>query len=104
MSEDFARRIIIVCISQARSAREIEQETQLPAATVYRHVRQLVEKSLLVVDRSAITQDGKRYDLFRSRLRSARMDLDAAGVRVTWEPVEGMEERLARVWATLRGT
>lgn len=103
LSEDYSRRILSVCIRKPRSAKEVEQETGLPQATVYRYVHQLVEAKLLVIERSAMTPDGKRYDLFRSRLRSARLELDATGVRVIWEPTEGMEERLARVWATLRG-
>lgn len=103
LSEEFSRRILAVCIRKARSAKEIEQETQLPQATVYRYVHQLVGSRLLLVERSAITPDGKRYDLFRSRIRSARLELDGSGVRIVWEPTEGTEERLARVWATLRG-
>ena len=98
------RRILAVCILQARAVRDIEQETELPQATVYRNVRHLVDNNILIVERSAITPEGKRYDLFRSRLRSARMEVDSMGVRIVWEPVEGIEERLARVWATLRGT
>lgn len=97
------RRILAVCITQARPVRDIEQETALSQATVYRNVRQLVDDNMLIVERSAITPDGKRYDLFRSRIRSARIEVDAAGVRIMWEPVEAIEERLARVWATLRG-
>lgn len=83
--------------------KEIEQATQLPQATIYRHVARLLESNLLVVERSALTADGKRYDLYRSRIQAARIELDAAGVRVIWQPVEELEERLARVWASLRG-
>jgi hypothetical protein len=66
-------------------------------------VNHLVEEGLLLVERSAITPDGKRYELYRSRLRRARVEVDAAGVRVYWEPVEEIEERLARIWTSLRG-
>jgi DNA-binding IclR family transcriptional regulator len=103
LSDANARRILSVCIKQARSVREIETETAMPQATVYRHVNHLVEEGLLLVERSAITPDGKRYELYRSRLRRARVEVDAAGVRVYWEPVEEIEERLARIWTSLRG-
>ncbi len=102
LSDEYARRILSVCIRKARPVKEIESETELPQATVYRQVAHLAEVGLLVVERSAITPDGKRYDLYRSRLRHARVELDADGVRMAWEPVEGVEERLARVWNSLR--
>lgn len=102
LSDEYARRILAVCIRQARPARDIARETALPPATVYRHVTRLRAVGLLVVERSALTPDGKRYELYRSRLRSARVEMDAAGVRVAWEPVEAVEERLVRLWDNLR--
>lgn len=104
LSDEYARRILSVCIKKAKAVREVEAETQLAPATVYRHVNHLVETGLLVVERSAMTPDGKRYELYRSRVRNARIELDAEGVRIIWEPVEAVEERLARVWQSLRGT
>ena len=83
--------------------KEIEDEATLPQATVYRHVNRLLAEGLLIVERSAITRDGKRYELYRSRLRSARVELDSLGVRILREPREEMEERLARAWQTIRG-
>lgn len=103
LSEEYARRVLSVCIKKARSVREIELETQIPQATLYRHVTQLTEQGLLFVERSALTEDGKRYELYRSRIRSGRIEVDSAGVRIVWEPMEGVEERLARVWMSLRG-
>ncbi|HLE48156.1 MAG TPA: hypothetical protein VI818_07665, partial [Candidatus Thermoplasmatota archaeon] len=70
---------------------------------VYRHVSTLMEDGLLFVERSAMTEDGKRYELYRSRVRSARIEFDANGVRIFWLPVEGVEERLARVWMAIKG-
>lgn len=103
LSNEYARRLLAVCVKKPRSVKEMEQDTQLPQATVYRHVTGLVDDGLLFIERSAITPDGKRYDLYRSRIQKARIEMDASGVRVAWEPVEGVEERLARVWNSLRG-
>lgn len=103
LSNEYSRRVLAVCIKQAQPVREIEQSTGLPSATVYRHVTSLIEDGLLFVERSALTPDGKRYEMYRSRVRKARIEVDNLGVRVLWEPVEGVEERLARVWQSLRG-
>lgn len=102
LADAYARRVLAVCVKKARAVKDISQETGLPLPTTYRQVNRLAESGLLVVERSAMTPDGKRYDLYRSRLRAARIELDAAGERVTWEPNEPVEERLASLWDTLR--
>lgn len=103
IADAYARRVLAVCVRQARAVKDIAHETGLPLPTAYRHVNKLVEVGLLLVERSAMTPDGKKYDLYRSRVKAARIELDAAGERVTWEPNEATEERLANMWDSLRG-
>lgn len=103
LADPYARRVLAVCVKQARAVKDIAQETELALPTAYRHVNRLTEAGLLIVERSAMTPDGKKYDLYRSRVRSARIEMDAAGERVTWEPNQAAEERLANIWDSLRG-
>lgn len=102
LADSYARRILAVCVRKAKSVKDISHETGLPLPTTYRQVNRLEEAGLLVVERSAMTPDGKRYDLFRSRIRAARIEMDGAGERVSWEPNEAIEERLANIWDSLR--
>lgn len=102
IAEPYARRILAVCVRQAKAVKDISHETDLPLPTTYRHVHSLVEKGLLVIERSAMTPDGKKYDLYRSRVRSARIEVDDTGERVAWELNEAVEERLASLWESLR--
>lgn len=102
LADGYARKVLAACVRKAKAVKDIAQDTGLPLPTAYRHVNRLVEQGLLVVERSALTPDGKRYELYRSRVRSARIELDANGERATWEPNEPVEERLATVWGTLR--
>ena len=103
LADPYARRVLAVCVRKARAVKEVSQETGLPLPTTYRQVNKLVELGLMVVERSALTPDGKKYDLYRSRVRAARIEMDAGGERVSWEPNEAVEERLASLWDTLRG-
>lgn len=98
----YARRILVACVRMARAVKDISHEADLPLPTTYRHVHKLVEVGLLVVERSALTPDGKRYELYRSRIRSARVEMDGSGERVAWEPNEAVEARLANIWDSLR--
>lgn len=94
--------MLAVCVRKAKAVKEISQETGLPLPTTYRHVNRLQESGLLVIERSALTSDGKRYELYRSRVRGAKIEMDANGERVTWEPNEAIEERLAGLWESMR--
>jgi DNA-binding transcriptional ArsR family regulator len=102
LADGYARRVLTACVRKAKAVKDISQETGMPLPTTYRHVHRLMEHGLLVVERSALTPDGKRYELYRSRIRSARIELDAVGERVTWEPNEPVEERLMGLWGSLR--
>lgn len=103
LADPYARRVLAVCVKQARSVKDVSAATGLPLATTYRHVDRLATAGLLLVERSAMTPDGKKYDLYRARVKSARIEMDASGERVSWEPNEATEERLASMWDSLRG-
>lgn len=102
LSDPYARRILVVCVKAPKPVKDISQETGLPIATAYRHVNQLVEQGVLIIERSAMTPDGKKYDLYRARVRSARIEIDSGGERIVWEPNEAVEERLMNMWESLR--
>lgn len=102
IADVYARRVLAACVKKAKAVKDVSHDTGLPLPTTYRHVNRLVEMGLLVIERSALTPDGKRYDLYRSRIRSARIELDGSGERVSWEPNEAAEERLADMWDSLR--
>lgn len=102
LADPYARRVLAVCVRKAHAVKDVSHETGLPLPTTYRQVNKLVELGLMVVERSALTPDGKKYDLYRSRVRAARIEMDASGERVSWEPNEAVEERLAGLWDSLR--
>lgn len=103
LADPYARRVLAVCVRKAKAVKDVSLETGLPLPTTYRQVNKLVELGLVVVERSALTPDGKKYDLYRSRVRAARIEMDASGDHVSWEPNEAVEERLAGLWDSLRG-
>lgn len=102
LSDPASRKVVAACIPKAKPVKDISAESGLPMATAYRHVNDLVEKGLLFVERGAMTPDGKRFDLYRSVLRSFRLEMDETGERVFWELNFAVEERLARMWESLR--
>lgn len=98
-----ARRIMSHCILRPMSVKDLSDKTGIPLPSVYRHAHALVEDGLLYVERSAMTGDGKPYDLFRCALRSCKIEMDADGVRVSWSLNSSLDERLQHMWQSLRG-
>lgn len=97
------RNMLAACIPSPLSAKAVSQTTGVPLATVYRHVKHLEEVGLLYIERSAMTPDGKPYDLYRARVSRAVLELNASGSRVMWETEPTREDRLVGMWRQLRG-
>ncbi|MBW3583553.1 MAG: hypothetical protein KY455_10690 [Euryarchaeota archaeon] len=98
LTNQAARLIVSHCIRAPRSAKALSEVTRLPLASTYRHIHNLVGDDILVVERSALTEDGKPFDLYRSRVRFARIELMAERVVVGWEANEAIEDRIKSMW------
>lgn len=101
LSSKPARLVLSRCIREPRAAKQISEATGIPIASAYRTIHDLVDKGMLVVERSAMTPDGKAYDLYRSRLRQAELEMVAGHIRISWEVFEPVEDRLMNLWRRL---
>ncbi len=103
LNSEPARRILSHCVLKPLSVKEISARTGIPLPSAYRHVRGLVEDGLLYVERSAMTEDGKPYDLYRSVLKRCRIEMVPERIEVTWEMNASIDERLLDMWKALQG-
>lgn len=103
LADEAARLVVQATIAQPRSPKELLESTKVPHATLYRVLHRLEEAKLLIKERSAMTPDGKPYDLWRSTIRVVTVTYDEQGVRVAVELNEGAAEKWARMWRTLKG-
>ena len=55
---------------QSKSVIQILRETGVSHSTAYRKIKWLVEEKLLIIDKTEITQDGRKFSLFRTILKS----------------------------------
>lgn len=92
------RQILAHCIRRPMSTKDLAAKAGLPLPSAYRHVHDLVDLDLLVIERSAMTGGGKPYDLFRARIRSARILLEAESIKVDWSINAALEDRLVHMW------
>lgn len=102
LSDKNSRRVLAACVDTARSAKDLSNFLDIPLASVYRQIHRLASLDVLIVERSAMTAEGKKYDLYRSRLREAHLELSSEREEVHWVPNGPVERRLIGLWDAFR--
>jgi predicted transcriptional regulator len=77
------------------SVNELIRDTGISHSTVYRKIKWMLEEGLLFTEKINITDDGKKFGLFRSTLRSINTKYDQGKVSVQVEYNINVVERTA---------
>lgn len=104
IADAFAREIILSTMSRAKTIHEISQEHSIPISTCYRRVHELISLRLLRVEKTVITESGKRFETFRSTVKDATINFSPGelSVEVTLISREP-EQKLSAMWKSIRG-
>ncbi|HEY6883657.1 MAG TPA: hypothetical protein VI278_06430 [Nitrososphaeraceae archaeon] len=78
-------KILDAAMYDSKSVTEIIRETNISHTTAYRKIKWLVEEKLLAVDKIEITEEGKKYSLFRTILKSFNVKYEYKNVIVEAE-------------------
>ena len=62
-------KILDAAMYQSKSVIQILRETGVSHSTAYRKIKWLVEEKLLIIDKTEITQDGRKSSLFRPYIK-----------------------------------
>ncbi len=84
LSDDYSRKILNYTIEQPRSVIDIVKALDVPMTTAYRRVNTLTDQKLLKVTGSIVTDDGKKYFLYQSKLKAIYVvfGLEALNVQI----------------------
>ena len=63
-------KILDLSMYTSKSVNDILRDSDISYTTVYRKIKWLLDKELLVVDKINISPEGKKYTIFRSVLKS----------------------------------
>lgn len=100
---DAASRGILLMLNEApHSAQELLQTNHIPQSTLYRKIHELQELGLVGIQRTAITPEGKRVDLYRSLLSELHVDLQGTQLRIQVRFRDLAAERLKDMWHDVR--
>jgi len=69
ISDKYCRAILETTMDKPKSAMEISAESKIPISTVYRRLQALHDNKLLGISGS-ISDDGKKYFLYRSKVKA----------------------------------
>lgn len=98
LGDPAARGILLMLNEAPRSAQEMLQTNHIPQSTLYRKLHDLQELGLVGIQRTAITPDGKRVDLYRSLLEELKVDLVGDTLRIQVRFRDLAAERLKDMW------
>lgn len=90
-------KILDACMYKPRSVNDIIKECNIPHTTAYRKIKTLLDYNLLTVIKIAITEDGKKYSIFKSVLKSINVQYDGGEIVIEVEqnvdPLASIVER-----------
>lgn len=97
--DDYNLRILSATTFKERSARELAYLLDIPMATCYRKIKELLNAELLEEEESKLTKEGRRYKTYLSRVSAIHVSFEngklKVGLQLTWnEPME---------WVTVPG-
>lgn len=75
LADKYCKLILHNTLEKSKSAMEISSEKKIPISTVYRRLQTLYDAKLLAISGS-INQDGKKYFLYKSRVKSISLKCD----------------------------
>ncbi len=102
LGDRWAREIVLMLSDGPRSAQEIQLSNRMPQSTLYRKLHELAEIGLVGVQRSVISSDGKRVELYRSLLEELTVEVHGTQLRIDVRFRDLSSERLKELWRSAR--
>jgi len=102
--DDYSRKILDATIDNSKSITEIIREQNIPMTSTYRRVKLLMDNKLIKVERSMVTEDGKRYYLYLSSIKNASIKYNEGEliVEITPNIKELPEDKLLRSFTNIK--
>ena len=85
ISDKYCRDILKITTEKPKSAIEISTEGKIPISTVYRRLQNLHDNNLIRISGS-ISKDGKKYFLYKSKIKSFSVTFDCNNLEISIIP------------------
>ena len=81
VSDRYCRQILYSTIDKPKSVMEISYENKIPISTVYRRIQTLHDNKLVKVS-GLISSDGKKYFLYKSKVKAILSSYDGNQIEI----------------------
>jgi len=102
LSDRYSRSILFATTSDAKSVEEVSKETKIPISTCYRRIHDMRQQGVLVIDRIVLTNDGRKFEMYKSAIKDARINVEGGKMSVEAEPNVDTSGRLYRTWMGMK--
>lgn len=70
-----SRIILFSIVKEGKTAEDIAYDAKLPLSTVYKKLADLEELTLVHIERRMISEKGRKFKVYRSRISNARISI-----------------------------
>jgi predicted ArsR family transcriptional regulator len=86
LAEAESRAIIFSIIRNGKTAAELSEKHKIPLSSVYKKISDLEELSLIHVDSWQISEKGRRFKVYKSRIKDAEISIKKPEPTLTLTP------------------
>lgn len=94
----YSVKIISMAMQKPVTVQEVSEELEIPTATCYRKVNELVEKGILAEVQKVLVEGQKRRSAFVSLVKEVKMEITPEGTKLDWKYYEKPME----MWDSIR--
>ncbi|HEV2165663.1 MAG TPA: winged helix-turn-helix domain-containing protein [Thermoplasmata archaeon] len=102
LGDPLSRQILLLLGDAPKPARDLLAVVSVPQSTLYRRLGELKAMGLLDVQRSVISEDGKKIELYRSLLEEVEIRLRGQILEVRPRRRDLAAARLTDLWSEVR--
>ena len=70
-----SRAILFSMIKKGKTATELSEKHKIPLSSVYKKISDLQELTLIQIDSWQISEKGRRYKVYKSRIKNAEINI-----------------------------
>ena len=102
--DEYSRKILNSTMENSKSVMDIMREQEIPMTSAYRKIKLLLDNRLIKVEKSLVTDDGKRYYLYRSAIKSVIINyIDGTlSLDITPNIVDRPEDKLMQTFKNIK--
>ena len=86
LADTESRAILFSIIRRGKTAAELSEKHKIPLSSVYKKISDLEELTLLKVDSWRISDSGRKFKIYRSRIKNAEINIKKPEVTLILTP------------------